>query len=706
MSNLNERSDSYETLDIIEDIKGSGQEKRMSTTGRCARSNSYAMGLDNPVAVEDVINSNLLSPTTTFTSLRNGEVPVLKPIHAVQRYSLSSRRTKGSIGQLILTNSRLKFLNYSEDGKINANLSHHPTRFPPFDFHSFLDESSLGSLTEFDEDIDLMMIFSIKSGPFNNIMSSTTMNSSMPLTTSSTSSTSHIILRIDCNDFRCIEFLLKSNEESKVLIDSLDKLYNKQFSPQLSSSSSNNNQNDYHSNHVPLLWTLLWSRYGTQFETSRSAKCSNCITRLNLDTFPATKDVPSFDQLESIYSRVIESCHTYSSTRTFISSTGKWLKVVSKIMKIVDQVVHHLSTSDTRPFHPDQVEVESESLDLLLLKPVIISLVQIVLSPKSRTINGLEKLIFKQFTIDSVSSVTFTNFKIYRVNPSGVGSKTNFRKRYPNHIIFTLFIDSLNQILTFKDHNFKQFEFNSLFLIRLFDLQFVPSTPSSNVTWTCYDSVDDSTSSSLSTTSKLTMSATSSAAKINTFINNTLSGGKSSSLIPLPQNYKQINDDYELQNNRIRKQNQRHSISSPLHGLGCGYKESNNHENSIPVSFAAIGAPSTHSLLFLKNPFHSPSSRSLPEIPTSIAQITLFEGLFLRWHFVGKTLETSKPFNLHEIGPRVAVFDHNMRTSSHVCYYHRFFPLIQVMTFDYLIFGPTFCNEDCNFEESYQETTL
>ena len=91
-------------------------------------------------------------------------------------------------------------------------------------------------------------------------------------------------------------------------------------------------------------------------------------------------------------------------------------------------------------------------------------------------------------------------------------------------------------------------------------------------------------------------------------------------------------------------------IQPQFHSQPSEHRRSNHFSSSRILSTHEHKYWTWNRVLDLKSP--------LPEIPTSITQTNLFEGLFLRWHFVGKSLISAKPFDTFDtLSPRVAVMD-------------------------------------------------
>src|SRR5581483_3778126 len=146
------------------------------------------------------------------------------------RFAIGSKQTSGSIGCLTLTNCRLKFSSYLNEEDQQRQRSHSQSRLqqlqssgsrqcppspssmshgktsqslPPYDLHSFLEESS--DLTPYDENIDLMVAYRLEECK-NFIHSSKT------------------LLTVLCYDCRRVDFLLQEDDDGRSLIENLVKL--------------------------------------------------------------------------------------------------------------------------------------------------------------------------------------------------------------------------------------------------------------------------------------------------------------------------------------------------------------------------------------------------------------------------------------------------------------------------------------------------
>ncbi|XP_074597269.1 myotubularin-related protein 11-like [Brevipalpus obovatus] len=154
--------------------------------------------------------------------------------------------------------------------------------------------------------------------------------------------------------------------------------------------------------------------------------------------------VPPQSKLESAYTKLRKSCSPYvDAYPRFLSHTGKWLRIISRILSIAREMAYLLR--------------EESSLLLLeenddLFNPILSSLIQVILDPKRRTIIGFEGLLSKDWVhLDGISSL------------SGP----------PDIILFTLFLDCVWQLISQNPYHF---EFSSLYLIRLYDLQTTPTS--------------------------------------------------------------------------------------------------------------------------------------------------------------------------------------------------------------------------------------
>ena len=636
------------------------------------RRESYYLSMKQSGSSSDFENRSAEHSSGMSIDYRVHEHMLAKPIDGVFRYSLNSKRTKGSIGRLMLTNVRLKFVNYNDSSSSNG----HPL-MPPFDFHSFMDES-LGSGTEFDDDIDFLVIHKCEGMKKDH--------------------TQHFLLTVLCNDCRRIEFLLVEGDESRSFVDQLTKLLSP---PSLTSSlllSPNSSGSlPYFTikriHELPMIWFMLCTQYsyfdlkewehrdGYWYKSNPFLRLTQCneelqvsvslpkcfvssilmsdifltenvayqlsgqrvpvisfsipvlngkssaspvstkrhtipkapsgmsITRsasklsgvkpavpkkpislrrmkdhrLLIRSVPLTEDVNNliralifplraFDMfhllkgvlsVEMAHSKLLEAVFN-RNTNHFFSLIGKWMKMIHRVFRVVHQVVHVLQNESS------VILIEENDR---FWNPVISCLVQVVVDPWRRTIQGFESLLSREWM--------FVN---------GFANRYPDSMRSPNHVTFVLFIDCVHQLIAFASNGLS-FEFTSLYLIRLMDLQYLPSPYSSaNNVRDLMSSFEDLT-------------------KIG------VNGGR------------------------------RRSIS----------KKSNNFmSNASPEIPMTLDGVSADQVLFLLNPLFD-SERTYEDltrtttkketyekgvqVPQHMASLSMFEGMYLRWHWMGKKNE-------------------------------------------------------------------
>ncbi|XP_053213876.1 uncharacterized protein LOC128397213 [Panonychus citri] len=552
-----------------------------ATLSRLALSPSTKSSFTLP-SDDDGIDLNSMGPSRSrsfncWTDFRDNEAIIAKPVDSVKRYNLQIKRSKGTIGQLLLSNRRLKFIDYhheiqlglerrksvnetsfdsissvnvpttitttttiatttfttlndspsitnnspntnntnfsggynsstlissSSTGLSSGKSSLSSLRLPPFDIHPVSEENR----EIHEQDIDLMNIYQVR--------------------IEQEGQDTH--LTVFCNDFRSIEFQMKNNDLVKNLVDKLEQLITVLRASTVVPASPFNVRNQPES---ALLWTLLASQYSYQLpqdwnhhegywlaqnENLRIAHCNenhnmcpslpvsfislsqylsditlihslsphlngnrvpvitychkfrvkesarnnlllrsssfkmdvtnilyNAIRPLNI--VEVNNLLPPLTKLESAYYNLRKSCCFYADKFPhFLSQTGKWLKIVSRVLSVVKE----MST------------IISEESSLLIVEenddhynPIISALLQIVLDPKRRSISGFESLISKEFL--------FLNGMVH-----------NSIIRSPDIVLFTLFLDAVWQLICQNPYHF---EFSSLYLIRLYDLQTIPS---------------------------------------------------------------------------------------------------------------------------------------------------------------------------------------------------------------------------------------
>lgn len=167
-----------------------------------------------------------------------------------------------------------------------------------------------------------------------------------------------------------------------------------------------------------------------------------------LKVFNLTSIAPGFDSIESAHKKLRDACRPKDDDQTlnFLSKTGKWLNIASQALKIVDD------TARTLLSEASVILIEDDDSGW---NSLVSSLIQLILEPHRRTIEGYESLISKEW--------------IYLA-----GGRKDFTQ--PD-ILFTLFLDCTYQIYL---QNTNEFEFTSEYLRYLFDAQYVSAPPQEN----------------------------------------------------------------------------------------------------------------------------------------------------------------------------------------------------------------------------------
>lgn len=620
------------------------------------RRESYYLSMKRNGSSSDLDNRSVEQSSGISIDYRSHETLITKPIESVFRYSLNSKRTKGSIGRLMLTNVRLKFMNYNESISSNG----HPL-IPPFDFHSFMDES-LGAGTEYDDDIDFLMIHKCEGTKKDH--------------------TPHFLLTILCNDCRRIEFLLVESEESRTFVDQLTKL----LSPPSLTSGLHLSPNQSGSlpyftikriHELPMIWYMLCTQYsyfdlkewerqdGYWYQSNPFLRLTQCNEELQVSVSLPKCFVSSIlmsdvflteniayqlsGQRVPIVSFSIPVTHKSSSspgnqkrhTIPKTPSSASVLRSESRLSGGVKPVVPKkpiaLSRMKDHRLLIRSVPLTEDVNNLIraLIFPLrafdMFSLLKGVLSVEMAHSKLLEavfsknthhffsligkwmKLICRVFRVvhqvvhvlENESSVILIEENDRFWNPvisclvqvivdprrrtirgfesllsrewmfvNGFANRYPDSMRSPNHVTFVLFLDCVHQLIAFASNGLS-FEFNSLYLIRLLDLQYLPSPYSSaNAVRDLMSSFEDLT-------------------KIG------VNGGRRRSI--------------SKQSTSLLS-----CLLSPL-------------SPEIPLT---LGRVSVEQMLFLLNPLFD-KSRGV-QIPKHMANMTLFEGMYLRWHWMGK----------------------------------------------------------------------
>ena len=503
------------------------------------------------ISLEDVnkyTNSSASLPIIDFRADEN-VINRVKPISSVFKYDLNSDRSKGTVGQIVLTNLRLIFIPYSHetDGQQNGqrpadyraesdlNGDLQSFNFPPFELVTADSDKS-------NEDVEYLNIYDLIC--------------------------KEKVLQIYCSDFRCLEFGLRSATLVKYLADYLDRLIDRPFanqspisqlsqnlspnrSPSMSSLNSTTTNQIVTSRCYELtyFWAMIGSQYSFNFPKDWEANegywySSNSLLRISQanENYQLCKSLPAsfitlryyltdvnllqnisarmkgqrvpvityshkctpkqvnktrrtnrfnhhYQELQldhmlirsgiiskedayllqqaisplkimdvndlmpdrptfiSTYFKLREACFLHSNSTHFLSQIGKWMKLVCRVLIVVNDLSKLLSEESSLIL----TEHNDNHWNVLLS-----CLIQIQLDKRRRTIEGFNSLLSKEW--------------LYLV--SGLRSTTRLeRSKLPDQLLFTMFLDCVYQML---HQNPTSFEFTSLYLIRCFDLSFKP----------------------------------------------------------------------------------------------------------------------------------------------------------------------------------------------------------------------------------------
>ncbi|KAI2809259.1 hypothetical protein BLOT_000406 [Blomia tropicalis] len=144
----------------------------------------------------------------------------------------------------------------------------------------------------------------------------------------------------------------------------------------------------------------------------------------------------------------LTSFYDYEHSKQFWSKCGPWLVSLAKVLKVTASLVKMVS-------HEASIAL-IETFDSRW-NCVLSSLVQLIVDPYRRTIEGFESLISKEwvFLQGYKSRIAHSKFRIIR---------------QPDTTLFVLFLDVVHQLIIQNPHHF---QFTSIYLILLMDLQFM-----------------------------------------------------------------------------------------------------------------------------------------------------------------------------------------------------------------------------------------
>lgn len=160
-----------------------------------------------------------------------------------------------------------------------------------------------------------------------------------------------------------------------------------------------------------------------------------------MKVFNLTESAPSLEKVESPYRKLRDACRPKEEDQVanFVARSGKWLNIVSTALKIVKETANTLLTEAS------VILIEDDDRGW---NSLVSSLVQLLLEPHRRTMEGFESLISKEW--------------IYLA-----GGPLDYSQ--PD-ILFTLFLDCSYQIYL---QNISEFEFTSEYLRYLHDAQYI-----------------------------------------------------------------------------------------------------------------------------------------------------------------------------------------------------------------------------------------
>lgn len=171
-----------------------------------------------------------------------------------------------------------------------------------------------------------------------------------------------------------------------------------------------------------------------------------------LEVFNLDYLAPSSEKLDRAYKKLHDVCRRSDddnqSNTNFLSRSGKWLHKVSQTLKLVNKTAYSLLTQAS------VILIEDEDRGW---NCVVSSLVQLILEPHRRTIEGFESLLSKEW-------IYLTGGQPMIDQPFNQAQQC---QQQPN-ILFDLFLDCTYQMYL---QNPSEFEFTSNYLKYLFDSQ-------------------------------------------------------------------------------------------------------------------------------------------------------------------------------------------------------------------------------------------
>lgn len=278
-----------------------------------------------------------------------------------------------------------------------------------------------------------------------------------------------------------------------------------------------------------------------------------------------SSSAPSLDKVASAHKKLRDVCRPGDDQASnFLSKSGKWLSIVSRALKIAKETAKILVTEAS------VILIEDDDKGW---NSVISSLVQLLLEPHRRTIDGLESLISKEWIYLS-------------------GGQSDYSK--PD-LLFTLFLDCIYQIYL---QNTKEFEFTSEYLRYLFEAQYM-SAPQKTQTHVDDSSNNNNTNNNQNATSSRT--------------NGVMGRSKTDTYIEEEDIIGSEPASYKLSSISMVDLNS--SLNSKANGSGMNVDQLESGYN-----------------LSMFSPFYEPAKDSPTiEVYDHVANIRLWSSLYLRW---------------------------------------------------------------------------
>lgn len=330
---------------------------------------------------------------------------------------------------------------------------------------------------------------------------------------------------------------------------------------------------------------------------------------------------PSLNSVEIAHRKLRNVCRPgIEPGSKFISKSGKWLSIVSQTIKLAK------TTARTVLTEASVLLIENEDRHW---NCVISSLAQILLDPHTRTIDGFESLISKEW--------------IYLCGH-------NYKGLHHCNSVSTLFILFLDCVCQMYSQNPYRFEFTSEYLRYLYDAQFIPTKFISNQKQKSqtqiYQNINNNTISRVEFSKwkngTLNDSYTDNNHRSNNYEMTNMDGEQHQSLDSILSTSTYKKSLSSLSHNQISL-NHEQILENELHQINLQCKNPSTSEahsmmrnasssaitNNINSSNSSLESGYT---LNMFNPFYDRTSSSIVmEVNDHIASISLWSSLYLRW---------------------------------------------------------------------------